>query len=342
MAMNVSTSRTPAILTCRHAVVCAFALMALASLPDAGAPAAAAQKAAPQKPASQNAAAPKSVAARTFATPEEAAKALVDTVRKGDVGALLAIFGPDGQALLESSDRATARMHQQVFTIAAAERWYLEDAAPDRKTLVIGNEEWPFPVPLVKDAAAWRFDTAAGKEEILARRIGRNELDTIATLRAYVTAQHRYAAQGHDGKPPGLYATKLASDPGKQNGLYWPTSRGETRSPLGELVAQAAEEGRPINSTGAQQSPFHGYHFKILTAQGAAAAGGARSFIVKGDMSGGFAMVAWPAQYDATGVMTFLIGTDGTVWQKDLGPDTDAAARRITLYNPDTSWQRVR
>ncbi len=330
--MNVSTLRTPTILTRRrlstgalakvNALVCACALgIALASQADA-----AAQKAGSQK---------------TFATPEEAVKALVDTVKKGDVDALLAIFGSDGRDLLESSDRATARMNQQVFTIAAAEGWHLEDAAPDRKTLIIGYEEWPFPVPLVRDAAAWRFDTAAGKEEILARRIGRNELDTIATLRAYVTAQQRYAAQGHDGKPSGIYATKLASDPGKQNGLYWPTARGEARSPLGELVAQAAEDGRPINSTGGQQSPFHGYLFKILTAQGAAATGGARSFIVKGDMSGGFAMVAWPAQYDATGVMTFIVGTDGTVWQKNLGPDTDAAARQITLYNPDRSWQRV-
>jgi hypothetical protein len=319
--MNLIALRNPATLL-RHALVCACVLsMALAPLADA-----AAQKAA---------------ASRTFATPEEAAKALVETVRKGDVAALLAIFGPDGKDLLESSDRATARMNQQVFTIAAAERWYLEDAAPNRKMLVIGNEEWPFPVPLAKDAAGWRFDTAAGKEEILARRIGGNELETIATLRAYVAAQHRYAAQGHDGKPSGLYAAKLVSDPGRQNGLYWPTAKGQTRSPLGELVAQAAEEGRTLDSARTQPSPFHGYLFRILTAQGAAATGGARSYIVKGEMSGGFAMVAWPAQYDGTGVMTFIVGTDGSVRQKDLGPDTDAAARKITTYNPDSSWQRV-
>jgi hypothetical protein len=319
--MNPIMLRIPATLTLRRALVTGALAMALAPLADA-----AAQKAA---------------ASRTFGTPEEAAKTLVETVRNGDVDALLAIFGPEGKDLLESSDRATARMNQQVFTIAAAERWYLEDAAPNRKTLVIGNEEWPFPVPLVKDAAAWRFDTAAGKEEILARRIGRNELDTIATLRAYVTAQQRYAAQARDGKPSGIYATKLASDPGKQNGLYWPTTKGQPRSPLGELVAQAAEEGRAIDNASAQPAPFHGYLFKILTAQGPAASGGARSYIVKGEMSGGFAMVAWPAQYDATGVMTFIVGSDGSIRQKDLGPGTDAAARKITAYNPDSSWQRL-
>jgi hypothetical protein len=318
-------SRTLTMLTVRHALVGACALaMALAS---------------PAGAAAQTTATQRAAASRTFATPEEAAKALVDTVRKGDVDALLAIFGPDGKELLDSSDRATARMNQQVFTIAAAERWYLEDAAPNRRMLIIGNEEWPFPVPLVKDATAWRFDTAAGKEEILARRIGRNELETIATVRAYATAQQRYAAQGHDGKPSGIYATKLASDPGRQNGLYWPTTKGQPRSPLGELVAQAAEGGRAIDNT--QQSPFHGYMFKILTSQGAAASGGARSYIVKGEMSGGFAMVAWPAQYDATGVMTFIIGNDGIVRQKDLGPDTDAVVRKMTAFNPDSSWQRV-
>ena len=320
--MKIMTSRSRTSFSLRHLLVCACVVaMAWSSLASA-----AAQKAA---------------TSRTFATPEDAAKALIDTVKKGDVGALLAIFGPDGKELLESSDPATARMNQQVFIIAAAERWHLEDAAPNRKTLVLGNEDWPFPVPLVKDAAAWRFDTAAGKEEIVARRIGRNELESIATLRAYVAAQQRYAAQGHDGKPSGIYATKLASDPGKQNGLYWPTTKGQTRSPLGELVAQAAEEGRPINSAGTQPSPFHGYRFKILTAQGAAAKGGARNYIVNGEMSGGFAMVAWPAQYDATGVMTFIVSADGIVRQKDLGPNTDVMAKKITAYNPDSSWQRV-
>ena len=196
-------------------------------------------------------------------------------------------------------------------------------------------------MPLVKEASGWRFDTAAGKEEVLARRIGRNELAVIETSRAYVTAQRRYAQQGHDGKPAGVYATKFLSDPGKENGLYWPTTKGQKRSPLGDLVAQAAEEGRPIGGDRAQPAPFHGYYFKILTAQGAAAPGGAKSYVVKGDMSGGFALIAWPAQYDATGVMTFLVNQDGIVVEKDLGPGTDAAARKITSYNPDKSWRQA-
>ena len=233
-------------------------------------------------------------------------------------------------------------MNRQVFAVAVSEQWHLEDATPNRKTLVIGNEEWPFPVPLVKGADGWRFDTAAGKEEVLARRIGRNELQAIATSRAYVTAQRRYAQQGHDGKPAGVHATKLKSDPGKENGLYWPTARGQKRSPLGDLVAQAAEEGRPIGGEDRPQpTGFHGYYFKILTGQGAAVSGGARSYIVKGEMSGGFALVAWPAQYDATGVMTFIVNQDGIVRERDLGPQTDAIARKMTVYNPDASWRQV-
>ena len=277
---------------------------------------------------------------RTFPSAEEAVRALVDTVKKGDTGALLAIFGPDGTDLLASSDPATTRMNRQVFAAAAAEQWHLTDSGADQKTLVIGNEEWPFPVPLVKAARGWYFDTAAGKDEVIARRIGRNELAVIDTVRAYVTAQQRYAAQGHDGNQPGVYAPKFQSDPGKENGLYWPTGHGQKRSPLGDLVAQAAEEGRGVGGR-AQPSPFNGYYFRILTAQGAAAKGGARPYVVKGQMSGGFALVAWPAEYDVTGVMTFIINQEGVVRQKDLGPASDAIARKMSAYNPDASWQPV-
>ena len=278
---------------------------------------------------------------RAFAAPEDAVKALADAVKTGNLDALLALFGPEGRELSASSDPATARMNRQVFAVAFREQWRLEDATPTRKTLVVGNEDWPFPVPLVKGADGWRFDTDAGKEEVLARRIGRNELQAIATIRAYVTAQQRYAQQGHDGKPAGVHATKFQSDPGKENGLYWPTARGQKRSPLGDVVAQAAEEGRPLGKDRVQPTPFHGYYFKILTGQGAAAPGGARSYVVKGDMSRGFALVAWPAQYDATGVMTFIVNQDGTVRERDLGPQTDATARKMTVYNPDASWRQV-
>ena len=291
--------------------------------------------------ASSAGAAAQTATQRAFGAPEDAVKALADTVKAGNVDELLAIFGPEGRELATSSDPAAARMNRQVFAVAFREQWHLEDASANRKTLVVGNEDWPFPVPLVKGADGRRFDTAAGKEEVLARRIGRNELEAIATSRAYVTAQQRYAQQGHDGKPAGLHATKLKSDPGKENGLYWPTTRGQKLSPLGDLVAQAAEEGRPLGAEQPQPSGFHGYYFKILTGQGAAGSGGAKSYIVKGEMSGGFALVAWPAQYDATGIMTFIVNQDGTVRQRDLGPQTDTVARKMTVYNPDASWQPV-
>jgi hypothetical protein len=276
-----------------------------------------------------------------FATPEDAVKSLVAAVKAENLDALLAIFGPEGRDLAASSDPATGRMNRRVFAVAFREQWHLEDVTPTQKTLVIGNEEWPFPVPLVKGADGWRFDTVAGKEEVLARRIGRNELQAIATSRAYVTAQRRYAQEGHDGKPAGVHATKLKSDSGTQNGLYWPAARGQKRSPLGDLVAQAAEEGRVPGGDRTQPSPFHGYYFKILTGQGSAVKGGARSYLVKGEMSGGFALVAWPAQYDATGVMTFIVNQDGIVRERDLGPQTDAIARKMTVYNPDKSWRPV-
>lgn len=260
---------------------------------------------------------------RAFASPEEAAKTLIATVKKGDVDVLMAIFGPDGKDLLQSSEPAAARLNRQVFSVAAAERWRLEDAGANRKTLVIGNEDWPFPVPIVKEANAWHFDAAAGKEEVVARRIGGNELAAIETVRAYVAAQHRYAAEGHDGNKPGAYATKFRSDPGTQNGLYWPVKKGEKRSPLGDLVAQAAEEGRTASADGSQPSPYHGYYFKILPSPK------------------GFALVAWPAQYDVTGVMTFLVKEDGVVKEKNLGPNTDTVARSLRTASADASWKVV-
>ena len=278
---------------------------------------------------------------RAFAAPEDAVKALAETVKSGNLDALLELFGPEGKELVASSNPANAKQNRQVFAGAFKEQWHLEDVSPTQKTLVVGNENWPFPVPLTRGADGWRFDSAAGKEEILARRIGRNELEAIATSRAYVTAQQRYAQQSHDGKPVGIHATRFQSDPAKENGLYWPTARGQKRSPLGDLVAQAAEEKRPVGANGAQPTPFHGYYFKILTGQGAAAPGRARSYIVKGEMSGGFALVAWPAEYDATGVMTFIVNQDGVVRERDLGPQTDAIARKMTVFNPDGSWRPV-
>jgi hypothetical protein len=278
---------------------------------------------------------------QAFDTPESAVRALIKTVNASNIDELLLIFGTDGADLIASSDPATGRRNRAVFAAAAGEGWQLVNYGEDRRVLVVGNESWPFPIPLVKDGDVWRFDTAAGKEEVLARRIGRNELAVIRICRTYVVAQRLYASQSHDGRRVGLYAGKFHSDPGKQNGLYWPPQRGKKRSPLGDLVAQAEAEGRTPHTDVQDPSPFHGYYFKILTAQGDDAPGGARDYRVGGELSGGFAMVAWPAQYDATGVMTFIVNYDGVVHEKDFGPGSDGPVTRITRYNPDPTWKVV-
>lgn len=274
-----------------------------------------------------------------FATPEDAVRDLNARVKAGNLEELLELFGPEGRELISSSDPATGKRNQEVFLAAMAEQWHLEDLGSDAKELIVGNEDWPFPIPLVRDAQGWMFDAAAGKEEVLARRIGRNELAVIDICRAYVGAQRSYAKSGHDKKPAGLYARKFNSDPGTQNGLYWPSTRGEPRSPLGDLVAGAATEGYDLGAR-KEPAPFHGYYFRILTAQGPAAPGGARDYLAKGELSGGFALVAWPAQYDATGIMTFIVGADGTVFEKDLGPDTRTSAAAVMRYDPDETWSR--
>jgi hypothetical protein len=279
---------------------------------------------------------------KTFETPEAAVHALTEAAIASDMTALLAIFGSDGQDLINSSDAATARQNRDVFTAAVAEGWRLVDHESGQKALIVGNEGWPFPVPLVKTAGRWRFDSAAGKEEVLARRIGRNELAVIGVCAAYVSAQRHYARQGHDGKSEGLFATSFSSSPGKQNGLYWPAVHGQPDSPLGALVAEASQQGRPVGGSREGPSPFHGYYFKILTAQGTAAPGGAKSYAANGEMSGGFALLAWPAQYDATGIMTFTVNQDGVVYETDLGPQSAVAAASITTYNPDASWRHVK
>ena len=279
--------------------------------------------------------------ARAFATPEEAVKALLEAARASDLDGLIALFGSKGGELISSSDAVTARRNRDVFVVAMGEGWRLVDRGPDRKELVVGNEAWPFPVPLAKTVNGWTFDTAAGKEEVLLRRIGRNELAAIRISRTYVRAQQFYARKGHDGKPAGIYARRFASAPGSQNGLYWPAKRGEPQSPLGPLVAEAAAEGRPLGGDSVQPPvPFHGYYFRVLDQQGPAAPGGARNYVANGEMSGGFALIAWPSQYDATGIMTFIVNQDGVMYEKDLGVDTSSAAAKITAYDPDTTWQK--
>ena len=296
--------------------------------------------AAAQAPAQAPAHAPARVSPRVFPTSDEAVKALVAAAKADGMDGLLAIFGPEGKELVSSRDAAVTRRNRQVFVAAAAEHWELQEPSANMRVLIVGNEGWPFPVPLVKDAKGWRFDTAAGKQEVLSRRIGRNELAVMQICRTYVEAQRIYAASAHDGQAAGLYATKFRSDPGTQNGLYWPAGRKERRSPLGDLVANAAAEGRSIGVS-APPAPFHGYLFKILTAQGKAAPGGVKSYLADGKMSGGFALVAWPAQYGSTGIMTFVVNQDGILREKDIGPGTGTVAKAMTAYDPDVAWTVV-
>ena len=206
----------------------------------------------------------------------------------------------------------------------------------DKAVLIIGQEDWPFPIPLVRKDSTWRFDTAAGREEILYRRIGRNELNAIETCLAYVDAQQEYAEQGVAGN--GVYAQRIASRPGKKDGLYWPAQSSADESPLGELAASAAAEGY---RAGQQRAPYHGYYYKVLTRQGPNASGGALDYVVRGRMIGGFALVAYPAEYMNSGVMTFLVNHQGNVYEKDLGPNTARIAAGMTAFNPDNTWRRV-
>jgi hypothetical protein len=268
-------------------------------------------------------------------------RALVHAARADTVSELLALFGSGGEALVASSDPVTARRNRDTFLVAFAEEWRVQDLAAGHKELVVGHESWPFPVPLVKTARGWVFDVAAGKEEILDRRIGRNELAAIEICRTYVRAQYAYVSNGHDGKPAGSYAQKFASDAGRQNGLYWPAKTGQPRSPLGDLIAKAADDGQARDTTAAtsvSRTPFHGYYFRILSAQGAAASGGAKTYVDGGEMRGGFALVAWPAEYDASGVMTFVVNQDGVVFEKNLGPETSTKASTLTRFDPDLTW----
>jgi hypothetical protein len=276
---------------------------------------------------------------RRFSTPEDAAVALVDAAKAGDVGSLRVLFGSSGEHLLQSGDPATDQMNREVFLVAYAEQASLMTVNTTREVLYVGFEYWPFPIPLVKDNKGWRFDTDAGAQEILFRRIGRNELTTIGVCHAYVAAQHEYAAAAHDGTPAGAYAQKIASTPGKHDGLYWESEDPDQPSPLGELAATAAVDGYgPPTGLG---TPFHGYYFRIVTGAGSPAGPDSRSYIVNGEMRGGFALIAYPAVYKSSGVMTFMVDQDGIVYQKNLGSGTPKLAAAISRFNPEAGWRRV-
>jgi hypothetical protein len=274
-----------------------------------------------------------------FETPEEAVQALIDALRKDDTKQLGEVLGPGSGPLLFSGDKVADTRGRESFLREYDERHHLE-AGGGKIVLYVGSDDYPFPIPVVPDGPSWRFDTPEGKEEILNRRIGRNELSAIQVCLAYVDAQREYYAQARKQGQVLEYAQRLASTPGKRDGLYWEAKAGEPESPLGPFVAKARTEGY---RKGTQQGPipYHGYYYRILTGQGSDAPGGATDYVANGHMIGGFGMVAFPAQYGASGVMTFIVNHDGVVYQKDLGPNTATLAKQMKLFNPDSSWQKV-
>ena len=275
---------------------------------------------------------------KTFPSPDAAVKALVDATRAHDVKALVSLFGPGSDDLISSGDDVDDARGRDMFVKAYDEAHRLEKAGEKKRILYVGKDDWPMPVPIVKAGKQWRFQTEEGRQEILSRRIGKNELDAIQTCLAIVDAQKEYAVLDRDTDQLLEYAQKFESEKGKSDGLYWETAPGEPLSPLGPLVASAAAEGY---GKAAQLSPYHGYLYKIITAQGENANGGAYSYMVNGSMIGGFAIVAYPALYRASGVKTFTVNHEGIVYEKDLGPETAQLAAAITVFDPDKSWKKV-
>ena len=278
---------------------------------------------------------------KTFKSPEDSVKSLIEAVRAHDTKEVLAIFGPEGKEIISTGDKVQDRATGERFIKAYDEMNKLEKETDSKVILVIGNEEWPFPIPIVKKGETWRFDTKAGKEELLNRRIGRNELDTIQTCLAYVDAQREYALKDQDGDGLLAYAQKFWSTKGKKDGLYWEAKEGEEQSPVGLGAARAVREGYTPRKPGDKPSPFHGYFYKILKAQGKNAPGGAYDYVVKGKMMGGFGLVAYPSEYGASGVMTFIVNHDGVVYEKDLGAKTANIANAMTKFNPDQTWKKA-
>ncbi len=276
---------------------------------------------------------------KSFPSPEEAVSSLVAAVRADDIKEMRVILGPGSEALISSGDDVSDRAGREKFFKAYDQLNRLEQASADKMVLHIGADDWPMPVPIVKKGTTWLFDIDKGKKEILNRRIGRNELHVIEVLDAYVDAQHEYASKDCGGSGKVEFAQKFISAEGKHDGLYWEAKEGEAESPLGPLIAQASKEGYSKDSS---LSPFHGYYFKILKGQGKHAEGGQYNYVVKGKMILGFALVAYPAEYGNSGVMTFMVNQEGTIYQKNLGRDTKRKAEAMKVFDPDKTWQRVK
>lgn len=281
---------------------------------------------------------PASVPAKRFASAEEAAQALVTAVRAGDVKSMLGVLGSEGRSLVSSGDAVSDRQLREKF-LQAYDAGSRLIPYGTYTVLEVGADNWPFPIPIVKDGERWHFDVRQGREEIIARRVGRNELYTMQTCLAYVDAQREYYSEDRNGSGILEYAQKFASTPGKRDGLYWDTKPGDPLSPLGALVARARAEGYRRGESG-RPIPLYGYMYRILTSQGPAAPDGAYDYVVKGHMIAGFALVAFPAQYGSSGVMTFIVNHDGIVYEKDLGPNTPALARAMKKFDPDTTWRK--
>ena len=280
---------------------------------------------------------------KLFSTPEDALKALVEAVKMRDKDALDQLFGPSAKDL-RSSDEVQAAAEFEEFTKHVAEKTSLVKENDGKVIIQIGNENWPFPIPLVKTNGQWFFDTEAGKEEILNRRIGEDELTAILVCHAYVKAQREYVLKDWDGDGILAYALKLRSDPGKKNGLFWRHEPGEAVSPLGELVAQARIEGYKKEKSVFKEKPvpFHGYYFKILTKQGEHAPGGKYNYVINGNMVGGFGLAAFPSNWGKSGIMTFIVNQQGKAFQKNLGPDTLKISQEMQSYDPDETWTPVK
>jgi hypothetical protein len=290
-----------------------------------------------------------------YATPQDAMQALINAAKAKDQSALGEIFGPNYEKLL-SGDTVLDNREMEQFTASAEQSAKLEPAGDGKFTLVIGADNWPFPIPIVKQTDKWRFDTAVGMDEILNRRIGENELSAIATCRAYVLAQWEYFTEGdHDKDGVAEYAQHFMSTPGHRDGLYWDTAEGAKPSPMGALVADARAEGYAPGSrkaaaqvtdvaakTPPARHPYHGYYFRILKSQGPHAPGGKYNYIINGNMVGGYALIAYPDKWGSSGVMTFMVNQQGRVYQKNLGPNTVKLAGAITQYDPDTTWKLVK
>ncbi len=278
---------------------------------------------------------------KTFATPETAVQAFVDALKTGHEKAFAAIVGSDCASSLSSGDKVQDKIDRDMFIKAYEEKSSLEKMTDGRVVLHVGSQDWSLPFPLVRKGSKWLFDTKTGKDELLRRRVGRNELQVIGTMEEYVTAQREYASKDRTGAGVS-FAQKILSTPGKKDGLYWEVKGEEETSPLGPLVAMAAQEGYRQKPNAQGPSPFQGYYFRILTAQGDKALGGAYNYVVKDKMILGFGLIAYPAKYRASGVMTFIVNQEGIVYQKDLGEKTIEIASAIKVYDPDSTWTKTK